>query len=164
MSSRIETHRTRLAEAREKLNNALDAIGERGDEQIYSDGAQWTLRDLAVHLALADKGHNGMVMHYAEDKEFIPPDYDIERYNRGSVQKQADMSIADARAAMQASREALLKWLETADDSVLDKKGRHATLKIMTISEILNVMAWHESSHAADIQAHLAETADDSTH
>jgi hypothetical protein len=164
MSSRIDTHKAHLAEAREELNNALDAIGERGDEQIYSDGAQWTLRELAVHLALADKGHNGMVMHYAEGKEFIPADYDLERYNRGSVRKQADMTVADARAAMQASREALLAWMNTVDDSVLDKKGRHATLKIMTISEILDVMAWHEASHAADIRAHLAQTAGDSPH
>ena len=103
-------------------------------------------------------------MHYAEGKDFIPPDYDLERYNRGSVKKQSGMTLAEARASLAQSREALLTWLETIDESALDKTGRHATLKIMSISRILDVMAWHESSHAADIEAHLAQTADDNAH
>ena len=111
MSERIENHKKRLAEARQKLNQAFESIGERSDEQIYSEGAQWTLRQLAIHLALADTGHNRMVYSYAKGKEFIPADYDINRYNKRSVEKKAEMTLAQARESLAQSRAEFLEWL-----------------------------------------------------
>ena len=154
MSERLERHKQALAESRALLNQALDRIGDRGEEQIYSEGAQWTLRQLAIHLMLADAGHNQMLYHYSEGKEFIPADYDIERYNSGSVKRKNETTLAQARAALQQSREELLVWFDKqTDDAFLDKEGRHATLRILTISQIMDVMAAHETGHANDILA-----------
>jgi hypothetical protein len=159
MSERLESRKQKLAESRAKLDAALDRIGTRADEQIYSEGAQWTLRQLAVHLMLADKGHNNMLAHYAEGKEFIPADYDINRYNQRSVDKQAETTVEQARAALAQSRSELLAWFDAQpDDSFLDKTGRHANLKIMTISQIIDVMCGHEINHANDIVAMLVRT------
>lgn len=151
MATRIEQHKQRLAEARALLNRALEQIGDQGETPIYSDGAQWTLRQLVIHLALADKGHNRMLLHYAEGKEFIPADYDMERYNKRSVEKQDSTTLAQAREMLAATRAELLAWLDQQDDAILDKTGRHASLKIMTLSEIMDVMAAHEEEHANDI-------------
>jgi uncharacterized damage-inducible protein DinB len=157
MSESIDYHKNRLAESREKLNQALDLIGDRADEQIYSEGAQWTLRQLAIHLALADTGHNRMMYNYAEGKEFIPADYDLERYNKRSVEKKEEMTLAQARELLAQSRAELLEWLDSIEDeSILDKTGRHATMKIMSLSEIMDFMAGHEEGHADDIMAMLA--------
>ena len=156
MSERLESHKQKLAEARATLNAALDRIGTRSEEQIYSEGAQWTLRQLAVHLMLADKGHNNMIAHYAEGKEFIPADYDIQRYNKRSVDKQAEVTLEQAREALAQSRRELLTWFDAQpDDSFLDKIGRHANLQIMTISQIIDVMCGHEINHANDIVSML---------
>lgn len=158
MSERIDYHKGRLAESREKLNQAFDSVGEHVDEQLYSEGAEWSIRQLAIHLALADIGHNRMIKHYAEGKEFIPADYDLDRYNKRSVEKQEEMTLVQARESLAQSRAELLEWLDgVEDDSVLDKTGRHATMKIMTLSEIMDIMAGHEESHADDILAMLAE-------
>lgn len=159
MSERIDYHKKRLAESREKLNQVFDSIGERGDEQIYSEGAQWTLQQLAIHLALADTGHNRMVYRYAEGKEFVPEDYDINRYNKRSVEKSAEMTLAQSRESLAQSRSEFLEWLDNLEDeSILDKTGRHATLKIMTLSEIMDTMAGHEEAHADDMIAMLAQS------
>ncbi len=156
MSERLEQHKQQLADSRAQLLDALQRIGERGDEQIYSDGAQWTLRQLAIHLALADAGHNNMIYHYAEGKEFIPADYDIERFNKRSVEKRAEMTLEQAMAGLNQSREELLAWFDAQpDDSFLDQSGRHASLRIMTISEIIDTMAEHERGHTHDILAML---------
>ena len=156
MSERLESHKQKLAESRATLNAALDRIDTRGDEQIYSEGAQWTLRQLAIHLMLADKGHNNMISHYAAGKEFIPADYDIERYNKRSVEKQAEVTLEQAREALAQSRRELLAWFDAQpDDSFLDKTGRHANLKILTISQIIDVMCNHEIGHANDIETML---------
>lgn len=155
MSERIEHHKNRLAAARQYLDALFDGVGERWDETLYSDGAQWTIRQLAIHLMIADKGHNNMVMGIAEGRNIIPEDYDLERFNRSSVSKRAEMTVAEIRAALAASRAELLAWLDKIDEDVLQKSGRHASLEIMTIDRILAVMAWHERTHAEDIARHL---------
>ncbi|MGJ3237454.1 MAG: DinB family protein [Anaerolineae bacterium] len=152
MSQRIATLKQNLTQARSTLNQALDRAQDHADEQIYSEGAQWTLRQLAIHLALADIGHNQMVWQYAQDKEFIPADYDINRYNKRSVEKQDEMTYAQARASLAQSREAFIAWLDALDDdSVLDKTGRHATLRILSLEQIIGIMYQHEIAHANDI-------------
>lgn len=160
MSDRIAQHREKLQSARDYLNNALDRIGDRGDEQIYSEGAQWTIRQLVIHLAIADKGHNAMLMHIAQGKELIPEDYDLERFNKRSVEKQAETTLRQARAALAQSRTEFMHWLDTINDTTLDLKGRHASMNIMTISQIMDVMEMHERSHANDIIEHLARIPD----
>jgi hypothetical protein len=45
----------------------------------------------------------------------------------------------------------LLSWLERADDSLLKKTGRHASLRILSVEEIVGVLAQHDRDHAADI-------------
>ena len=100
-----------------------------------------------------------MISNYAEGKEFIPADYDIERYNKRSVDKQAEVTLEQAREALAQSRRELLAWSDDQpDDSFLDKTGRHANLKIMTISQIIDVMCGHEINHANDIVAMLVRT------
>lgn len=161
MSERLEEHKEKLATARQKLNDALDRAEQVGIKNIESEGTSWGVHELALHLASADKGHNRMIYHYAKGEAFIPADYDINRYNQHVVKKNADMTLAQVREALEKSREEFLVWLDDVDDeAILDKTGRHANLKIMTLSEIMDVMAGHESSHADDILA-MIEAAQD---
>jgi hypothetical protein len=109
------------------------------------------VRQLLIHLAISDKGLNNQVMGIAEGREVIPADFDIDRYNKRLVEKQAEMSPEQARASLAESRAALLAWLDTVDSAALERSGRHASLKIMTVREILEAMIAHERDHARDI-------------
>ncbi|MGQ9889525.1 MAG: DinB family protein [Aggregatilineales bacterium] len=150
-SKRIEQIKQHLAEARQRLDHVLDAAEAHQDAIVFSDGHGWTVRHLAVHLADADRGATRQVMGIAAGQEVIPPDFDLDRYNRRAVEKRADMTYAEARAALAASRAELLAWLDTIDDATLDAQGRHASLAIMSVEKILGAMAWHERAHADDI-------------
>lgn len=155
MTDRKQKYIKRLNESRAYLEQMLDRVGDRWDEQLYADGAQWTIRQLLIHLMLADKGHNSMVMMAAKGTHIIPEDYDIDRYNASSVRKNDALSPADARAALRQSRAELLAWIDAVEDSVLDIETRHASLQILPIYKIFNIMAWHEKEHADDIAKHL---------
>lgn len=155
MSERIVQIRQELAESRALLDRVLDAVGDRWETQVYSDGLAWTVRQLANHLADADRGHNHQVMNIAEGNEVIPPDFDVERYNRRLTEKTAEQSGEQARALLNASRAQLNAWLDTLDDDQLDRQGRHASLNILTVYQILQVMCEHERAHARDIAAAL---------
>lgn len=162
MSERIAQHKEKLAAARAYLNQVFDQVGDRWDTQVYSDGAAWTVRQLATHLMLTDRGHNNMVMAIARGENTIPEDFDLERYNKRSVEKNADVTIDQIRLNLKAYREELNAWLDSIDDATLDREGRHGTLRILSISQILDVVAGHERGHAEDILKALGAKAAES--
>lgn len=149
--SPIETIKSNLAQARDRLNQVLDQVGDRWDTQVYSDGAAWTVKQLAIHLMISDKGQNATVMGIARGEEGVPADFDLERYNRRSVEKRAEASVEEIRAALAASFAERAAWLDTLDEAALTRTGRHGSMRIMSVAEILDLMAAHERAHAADI-------------
>jgi hypothetical protein len=151
MSHRIHHIKQRLADSRRFLNEVLDRVGGRDDIQVYSEGAGWNVRQLAVHLAVTERGQVNTIMGVARGEEIVPPDFDLERYNRRSVEKRADMTIEQAREQLQEARAELLNWLDTVSDADLDKQGRHGSLKIMSVAELLTTIATHEETHAHDL-------------
>jgi hypothetical protein len=152
MSERIQHVKNELAASRKHLDHVLDQVGDRWDTQVYSDGAAWTVRQLLTHVAISDKGQANVVAAIAEGRDIVPPDFDLNRYNQRSVEKRADLTVEQAREEMAASRQQLYTWLDTIDESTLDKQGRHASLQILSIEQILvGMLAAHERNHADDI-------------
>ncbi len=145
-----------LADARAYLNRVLDGVGNRWETQVYQDGAAWNARQLLTHLAISDNGQTNTVMALAEGHELIPPDFDLERYNKRSVEKRADLLPEQARQQLAETRAKLDAWLENLPESALSMKGRHGSLRTLTIAEFLRVMADHERGHAGDIARVLA--------
>lgn len=151
MSERIETLKHEVSTARQYLNAVLDQVGDRWDTPVYSDGARWNVRQLVVHLSIADHGLNNQIMNIAEGREVIPEDFDLERYNQRSVEKRAEMTVEEALANLDASRKALIEWLDSVDEAKLERTGRHASLRILSVEELVHVVADHDRGHASDI-------------
>lgn len=152
MSERIDNIKKALAESRERVNYVFDRMGDAWDTPIYSDGAAWNAHQLAIHMAISDRGLSNQAIGIAADKEIIPADFDLERFNRRSVEKSAERTIEQVREDMAASRAELLQWLDQlADESVLDKEGRMAALHIWSVERILYWIANHEKTHADDM-------------
>jgi hypothetical protein len=151
MSTRTEAIKKNLADARQYLDTILDQVGDRWDVQVYSEGAAWTVRQLGIHLMITDKGHNNTLKGIANGEEPIPADFDLERYNKRSVEKRAETSIEEIRAGLAAAAAERNAWLDTIDDATLDKKGRHGSMKILTVEEILKVVENHDRDHGGDI-------------
>ncbi|NOK86049.1 MAG: hypothetical protein GFH27_549395n71 [Chloroflexi bacterium AL-W] len=155
MSERIEKYRKTLSDARAFWDSVLDQVGDRWETQIYSDGMAWTVRQIVNHVADADRGHNFQVMSIAEGQNPIPEDFDLERYNNRLTEKTIEKSAEQSRTELAETRTQLNQWLDTLDEAKLDNKGRHASLNILSVAQILRVMANHEIGHAQDIAAVL---------
>lgn len=156
MTPRLEQLQQTLTDSHAYVSRVLDAVGDGWDTQIYSDGAAWTARQLLIHLVISNQGLNNQVFGIAEGREVIPPDFDINRYNKRSVEKKAEMTNAEARASLNEARTALFQWMAAVDDSVLEREGRHASLQIMSLEVMLQLIADHERAHADDIARVLA--------
>lgn len=151
MSARIQQLKADLAEARRRLNAVLDQVGDRWDAPVYTEGAAWTVRQVAIHLMVSDQGQNATLKAIARGEEGVPADFDLERYNRRSVEKRAEASIADICAALAASFADREAWLDTLDEAQLERQGRHGSGQVLTVAQILAVIANHDRAHAADI-------------
>ena len=152
----IQTLKAELASARTYLDRVLDQVGDRWDTQVYSDKAAWTAGQLLTHLAITDQGQSNTVKSVAAGQELIPADFDLERYNKRSVEKRADMTPEQARKMLDDTRAEFNNWLDQQDESILEKSGRHGSMNIYTIEQFLQVMAGHERAHADDIARTLA--------
>ena len=147
----IQTLKFELSVARDYLNRILSQVGDRWETQIYTEGAAWTARQLLIHLAITDQGQSNTVMAIASGEELVPPDFDLERYNKRSVEKRAEMTVEEARQMLNDTRAKFNDWLDHVDEATLDLTGRHGSLNVYSIAEFLEVMATHERNHANDI-------------
>lgn len=143
--------RAKLEESQVYVNNVLDQVGDRWEQQIYPDGLQWNTRQVLIHITEADRGHNFQAMNIAEGKEVIPADFDVERYNARTTEKFAAKTVEEARAELDANRQALLDWLDALPDEKLEREGRHASGTTMTVRNIIRMQALHAQGHARDI-------------
>lgn len=80
-------------------------------------------------------------------EETVPPDFDLNRWNKRSVEKAADKQPPELLTALDEGRTALKQVLDGLSDSDLDKRGRHSSLQIMSIEEIARLIGTHETDH-----------------
>jgi hypothetical protein len=152
MSDRTAFLQKRLAGAQADCDAVFAQVGERWETVVYDDGAAWTVRQLAVHLADAERGLFGQMKSILETgSSTVPDDFDVDRYNRRSVEKHDAMTGAEALSAQAQTRAALAEWVGTLSDADLEKTGRHPVIGVIPIDMYIRVIARHQKDHAADV-------------
>jgi uncharacterized damage-inducible protein DinB len=152
MTDRTAFLKKRLNAAQAAMDTVLDQVGDRWDEQVYNDGPAWTARQLLIHMAEAEHGLFGQMRSIVETGEStVPDDFDVDRYNKRSVEKRAEMTVAEARESLERDRAAMLAWLDTLTDADLEKTGRHPVIGVIPIDMYVRVIARHQKDHTADI-------------
>ena len=151
MSDRIQEYKDKLAASRQYLDKILDQVGDRWYVQVYADGAAWNVRHLLTHLMDSERSQANVIMACVRGELLVPEDFDLDRYNRRMTEKLAGVTPEEARAKLVELRETLNDWLDAIDESALDMMGRHASLAMLPVSKLLDIMAAHERTHANDI-------------
>lgn len=154
--SKIAELRQELADSRARLNEVLNQVGDRWTTQVYSDGAQWNVGQLLTHLMISEAGMFRTAKGIVNGEEGVPADFDLERYNKRSVEKQASMTPQQAHAELESTRTSLLAWMCDLSDEQLARTGRHASMKMLSVEEFLHTIASHEKTHAEDMARALA--------
>jgi hypothetical protein len=158
MSSRQESIRQRLTADHAASMAILNSIAEgQWQTPVPSDeGAQWTARDVLAHLAVSEGGQLGQIVRCLKGEAPVPADFDLTRYNRRSVQKQADKPTAVLLADIEAGHAQALATLATVADADFDKTGRHARGDVITIEQFFIRTTEHRRAHVEEIQRALA--------
>ena len=134
--------RSELDAARAQLLAGLGAVSDADLERARRGG--WTVQRVLEHVIWSELVYGRLVNHL-----------------RGQPGTQGDMpeckpdSVADARARLQASREALLAAIEGVDEDTFYRIGAIGHEEYSVISIIENTVS-HDREHAEQIEAIVA--------
>lgn len=154
MSSRRDSIRQRIAADHAACMSILKSLTpEQWATPVPSDeGAQWTAKDVLIHLAISEGGQLGQLERCLKGEAPVPDDFDLTRFNRRSVQKNADRSTAELLAMIETGHAQILARLETVEEADFDKRGRHARGDIITVEQFFIRTTEHRRQHAEEIQ------------
>lgn len=153
---RKEAIKAKLTAAREELLAALSGLTEdQWAARGYAEGSEWAVADVLRHVADSERGMTALMAQIKGGGEGVPADFDLGRWNRRVVEKLSDKSPQEVLAGMAANRAALLAFIDSLEEVDWHKKGRHASLRIMTIEEVCHLIADHERQHLAGIMEAL---------
>jgi hypothetical protein len=153
MTNRKEELLGKLERVRGALLDLVGTIeGDKWQQQVFSESDEWQVSDLLRHVVSAEQSMTRLVENIREGGEGASPDFDLTRWNARGVQKARQKSVEELTAELAQNRAYLLGVIESLGEDDWDKKGRHGSLRIMTIEEILHLIADHEERHMEDIQ------------
>jgi hypothetical protein len=125
---------------------------EQWDQPVPSDeGANWKARDVLAHLAVSEGGQLAVIQRVLAGEGGVPADFELNRYNRRSVQKQAERTVPDFLAGIERDHVQVIGLLETVSETDLDKTGRHARGDMLTVEQFFHRITEHRRQHADEL-------------
>jgi hypothetical protein len=129
---------------------------EQWQTPVPSDeGAEWKARDVLAHIAVSESGQLGQITRVLGGGQGVPDDFDLNRFNRRSVQKQAETSVDDLLATIERDFAKVLEALDAVSEADLDKAGRHARGDSLTVAQFFHRVTEHRRQHAEEIARSL---------
>ena len=129
---------------------------EQWNQPVPSDeGAEWKARDVLTHVAISEGGQLSVIRRVLAGQGGVPTDFDLNRYNRRSVQKQAERPVEEMLAGIEQEHAQALALLDSLSDADLDKTGRHARGDTLTVEQFLHRITEHRRQHAQELAQHL---------
>lgn len=153
----VSTIRESLISAREDLLDLIhDTDPSQWDVTVYAEGEKWRASDLLRHIVSSEKGMTATIKNIQVGGEGVPEDFDLNRWNSRSVAKMRDELPSAMEEELHRNRKNLFELMDSLTTVDLSKKGRHASLRIMTIGEILQMIASHERLHTRDLRSAIS--------
>ena len=129
---------------------------------IYTDGAEWRVRDVLAHLTQAEDSLRRLIEGVVQGHSAgTPEDFDLDEYNRRKVQALRALPVAELLREFQVRRERTQAMVAALTAEDLNKQGRHPFLGRATVEEMLKLMYRHEQIHRRDIRRLLNEARHD---
>lgn len=146
-----------LETSRRTLNETLSRVTD-WNLPVQDEDQKWTVRQMLSHLVDAQRGMTGQMKRINDGQESVPADFDLNRWNKRSVEKMAERTPDDLKQQLAQDHGTLKEFVNRLSDADLDKRGRHSSLVIMSIEEIGLLIASHEREHTMQILGKIGET------
>ena len=152
---RIKDH---LNHTREEL---LELVGQLTpddwERQVQAEDGHWTLQQMMLHVAIAEVGQIKTATSIIAGQSNVPDDFDLDRYNRRQIEKNAAKLPPEILFSMAESRQKLFALIDEVSEADLDKRGKHGRGDVLTVEQLFYRIGEHEAEHAATMRAALGK-------
>lgn len=150
--------KAKLTAIREETVDFVSGLNDE-DWQLpaYGEGSEWTIADMFRHVVDSERGMIGTMNSIRKGGEGVPADFDLARWNRRVVSKLADKTPEQLFEEMGENRIQLFNFIDELTDEDWEKRGRHASLRIMSIEEICHLIGDHERMHVGVMRQAVGE-------
>lgn len=143
----------RLAQEGQKTQQffaALDPV--LWERTLYTDGAQWTVRQVFAHFTITEVGIRVLMANILEGGPGVGEDFDLNAFNEHKV---TGLDYASPEALLEkfhSERQATVDWVRGLSPSDLARTGRHPWLGDAPVEEMIQLMYRHNQIHQRDIR------------
>ncbi len=143
----------RLKTEGEKTSAFFSALSpEQWQMVVYTEGGDWTVRNLLAHLVMAEKGFLKLFADICAGGPGASADFDIDRYNASQQQKTAELTPAELLTQFRATRAEMMTLVASFTVADLEKQGRHPFLGQTTLAEMVKMVYRHNQLHQRDLR------------
>lgn len=125
------------------------------DTVVYTDGAQWTVRQVLIHFVTAEISLRKLVENIAGGGSGSPEDFSIDAFNKRKVESYNTTNLDEIVAAYRENREHTAGVVSQLSEADLARQGRHPYLGVAPLTEIIKIIYRHNQIHQREIRQTL---------
>lgn len=125
---------------------------ENWEIMIYSEGSEWTVRDVLAHFVSAEQGFIRLFNDILTGGKGAAEDFDIDRYNARQQDLIKDASRQELMKLFQDGRSEMISLVKSLIPEDLQREGRHPFLGLSTLAEMIKMVYRHNQIHHRDLR------------
>jgi uncharacterized protein (TIGR03083 family) len=122
------------------------------ERRIYTDGSQWTVRQVLCHFVSAESGFLRLARNILDGGEGAPEGMDIDEFNEGEVGAMADRTPAELLPEFQRLRAEMVQLVRGMSEADFDPEGRHPFFGRSSMEKLLKLIYRHTMIHLRDVR------------
>ena len=152
-----------IIELAEKLRSEGDKIfsifsaltDEEWDQQVYTEGATWTIRNVLAHFVTSERGLLKLFEQIRQGGAGAAADFSIDRYNAAMQERTKAAAPQELLEQYKEIRAKVITWVSGLKESELEITGRHPFLGQTVIREMIKMLYIHNLTHYRDMKKAL---------
>ena len=121
-------------------------------EKLYTDGAQWNVYQVLVHLVEVESSLGSLFVHIAAGGGGVGEDFDIDGYNKKAVEGFQEATVEELLVEFSERRDTLIDWVASLHEEQFQNVGRHPFLGEASLDEMLRLFYLHVNLHIRDVR------------
>jgi uncharacterized damage-inducible protein DinB len=143
----------RLLREGEKVRTFFRALSEEQFEcSVYSEGADWTVREVLAHLVATEKAFSSLIENVMAGGSGAPEGFDLDTFNQRKVAALKDSSIDELLENFHRLRDQTASIVSTFNEGELNKNARHPFLGVVPLVDIVKLIYRHNQIHLRDVR------------
>jgi hypothetical protein len=127
------------------------------EQSIYSEGSQWTVRQVLCHFVSAEHGFQMLARDILDGGGGAPEGMDIDIFNEKEVGAMSDREPADLLPEFEQLRAETVDLVREMSETDFDREGRHPFFGRSSLEKLFKLIYRHNMIHLRDIRRALAQ-------